>query len=401
MLGEINSRIPYERFIVVWNIFFLFIVNNDRSYEIVKKISIMPNELDAYMARAQSDNDSKACGELLCLAICKFTFSSLGACPHIYGNLNDIKYADEVSAVLHNFITLDDFLLKLTDYKHSKLYSNVCENIVANNEKWYAHINIIIPHIQTIVETIKLDDGKFLDFLSKWEIDELADASDIKKTITIEFLQYSRFFDDALSSSCRTKVRQYLDNLPEDDWDEVFEANEADYEIKASRIVKFEWNVHAWNAVRKYLLGLLAADEVPKDTELWLAIIDDIEVTRLLGNFLGTVADMIASKTLSVEMFKFWGNIILTHGVDKLVVTESTLRKFLPVELLNNVECLEIMLENYNVVKRIIEEASEDEIPDFENTLCALAREDEVARELAYKLGIEINDGDNDEEDED
>lgn len=149
------------------------------------------------------------------------------------------------------------------------------------------------------------------------------------------------------------------------------------------------------------MLELLGDDEVPEDTELWLEIISDIEKTRSLGNFLGTVADMIASKTLSIEMFKFWGDIILTHGVDKLVVTESTLRKFLPIEVLKDDECLNMMLERYDVVKRIREEASKDELPDFDNTLCALAGENEVARELACKLGIEINDGDNDDEDED
>lgn len=146
---------------------------------------------------------------------------------------------------------------------------------------------------------------------------------------------------------------------------------------------------------------MLGDDEVPEDTELWLKIISDIEKTRSLGNFLGTVADMIASKTLSIEMFKFWGDIILTHGVDKLVVTESTLRKFLPVEVLKDDECLNMMLERYDVVKRIREEASEDELPDFDNTLCSLAGDDEIARELADKLGIETNDGDsNDEKDE-
>ena len=307
LIDEINSQIPYERFIVVWKVFLVFIKNTDRSYKIVKKISIMPNDLDTYMARALGNNDPEMCGELLCLAISKFTFSSLDSCPHIYGNLNDIKYSDAVSAFIHKFIKLDDYLLKYNDYKTSKLYSQVCKDVVANNEEWYADIDKIIPHIQNIVETIKLDDGEFLEFLSNWEIEEFDNELDIKKTITLDFLKYSSSFDDDFSSSCREKVRQYLDNLSEEDWQEAFEANEADYEIKASRIVKFKWSVHAWNAVRRYLLELLGDDEVPEDTELWLEIISDIEKTRSLGNFLGTVADMIASKTLSIEMFKFWG----------------------------------------------------------------------------------------------
>ena len=87
--------------------------------------------------------------------------------------------------------------------------------------------------------------------------------------------------------------------------------------------------------------------------------------------------------------------------MDKLVVTESTLRKFLPVEVLKDDECLNMMLERYDVVKRTREEASEYELPDFDNTLCSLAGDDEIARELADKLGIETNDGDNDDEDED
>ena len=226
------------------------------------------------------------------------------------------------------------------------------------------------------METIKLDDGEFLEFLSNWEIEEFDNELYIKKTITLDFLIYSSSFDDNLSSSCREKVRQYLGSLSENDWDEIFEANEYDYETKASRIVKFKWNVHAWNAARRYLLELLADDEVPEDTELWLDIIDDIEMTQSLGNLLGTVADSLASKTLSIEMFKFWGHIIFKYGADKFVIDESTLRKFLPVELLKDVECLEMMLENYGVVKRIREEASADEIPDFDNTLCALAGED-------------------------
>ena len=392
LIDEINSQIPYERFIVVWKVFLVFIKNTDRSYKIVKKISIMPNDLDTYMARALGNNDPEMCGELLCLAISKFTFSSLDSCPHIYGNLNDIKYSDAVSAFIHKFIELDDYLLKYNDYKTSKLYSQVCKDVVANNEEWYADIDKIIPHIQNIVETIKLDTDKFLEFLSNWEIGDFANASDLKKTITLDFLQCSSSFNDDLSSSCREIVRQYLANLSEDDWNERFEADKAAYEIKASVIVKFRWNVHAWNAVKKYLLGLLANDEVPENTKLWLKIIDAIGVHRSLGNFLGNVGDSIASKTLSVEMFKFWGYIILKNGVDKLVINESTLRKFIPIEALKDNECLEMMLEKYDVVKRIHEGASDDEIPDFDHTLCALSEDDEVARELAEKLGIEMVD---------
>ena len=391
-IDEINKLLPYEQFEQWWSVFSYFWGQNDHLHEEMNKISIPIGTLEAYLQSAKQNKKDSIIVGCLCIAVCKYKNSDFSAYQTIKDYLSADNYAGEVSMRLSKYIGVDELLLKYNVLKNSRLYCAVCKKIFENEYVWWINVEKLLPRLEDVINQLGLDKDDVFEFLSDDELVDCVTSDNINKKMPISFLEYIHDRDDKFSLNCKSVFKNYINSISGDEWEKILDAEIVPYEVKGSVLVGFEWNVSAWNALRKHLVDMCNVKKVFGNVTFLKELLDGVRKYQNIGGLLGDIWDIISKRNITVEEFKAWGRLLFENN--KVISDGSTLRRFINIEILKDDECLQILVENLETVKTIRNRAEANERPDFDRNVIELAKKSDKAKALASGLNLKFEEND-------
>ena len=186
-------------------------------------------------------------------------------------------------------------------------------------------------------------------------------------------------------------VKEYLNNLSEEDWNEAFVKVDS-YEIQAAITIDYAWDTKSMNALKFILVEIAKGNVSLPNPEIWGKVIDSIEKSgRKLVMAFNNVRDVFCSmNNMTTALFLFFGRWLFIYAsLDK---KQEVLRTIIPTSILSDTKCLTLILNNKDKLPAIIDKAGEEEASDFKSAISDLAQNEEntLAKELAKSLGYKI-----------
>lgn len=343
--------------------------------------------------------------DLLAIALVKFGFNDLqsyGAFTELLMDKRD-ELAKKVAKCIEYYMDCGDVLLRAKVMKASVLYQRVCQILVSEEfeRMRYLSLETMVPAFETIALSTGINKNDLAKFLSQRNSDDIRnmDNTKVEQCISKSFLHYTNdIADNEFVSETRNRVLQYLKELSEGEWLKYLRQGIESYGISAGLLLRFKWTDAAMLAIKEFLEEAARNKTLPGNYGQWDELITSIKQTgRNLKQTFGNVYDQLKGRQISADEFKFWADWIFDAHVIEPV--QSTLRRFIPEKLLEDKECLEIMLRHREEVKAIYLAAGEEQ-SDFKEHLQELIymkRENDESNEIednlvdvASMLGIDI-----------
>jgi hypothetical protein len=301
-------------------------------------------------------------------------------------NTDDGSTIEKVAKQIEYYITYGDFLLNSISFPDSHLYKAVVRQIVENNYMINrANVRDLLLEFEAICNTNELDSQIFITDLSGWKSPEFDDEfiQSIPNFYYEEVLKNdSRLAKDSISS-----VVSYFDNFTQEKWRKVFEDLQSkDY--KLLEIIGYnKWNSFALEALKEDLLSIARTGKIENNAILTRLIENFEEVGKDLVNTFKDIRDeFIKNGNNNVYLFLFFGKWLFKYASLQEKASD-VLRTILKTNLLDNDDCVKILIDSQSIVKNIVDSCSQNESSDFKEGVRDRIENEQIS-ELAISLGI-------------
>ncbi|KAA6338305.1 hypothetical protein EZS27_013671 [termite gut metagenome] len=362
---------------------------NALKYVSKNKIGVLLTDNEIYNLFTRSDINEDFYYDLIAMRLARGISFAQPYQPYFSTILNtdDGSTIEKVAKQIEYYITYDDFLLNSISFPNSLLYKAVVRQIVENsyNIHW-ANMNDLLSKFETICNTNTLLDPQiFITDLSRWESPEFDD----------EFIQSipNFYYEEALKNDSRlakdsiNSVVSYFDNFTQEKWKKIFEDLQSkDY--KLLEIIGYnKWNSFALEALKEDLLSIARTGKIENNAILTRLIENFEEVGKDLVNTFKDIRDeFIKNGNNNVNLFLFFGKWLFKYAFLQEKASD-VLRTILKTNLLDNDDCVKILIDSQSVVKNIVDSCSQNESSDFKEGVRDRI-ENEQIRELATSLRI-------------
>ena len=296
-----------------------------------------------------------------------------------------------LAKVIGSYVTYGEFMTNVDFLKIYPLYRNVAKKLTIEyrNAAQVANTPPIMKKLEEIVNASTIDPKDILLNLSRWKVSQFK-SDKFKQDVPVYALKEILKLDNHLTKHMKKIGLEYLDDLREENWDSIF-ANANAYEIDIALLLNYKWNTSSLNALKKTLKLVAIGDTAIPSKSRWNKIINSIEKSgrRLVAAF-NDIRDMFISNcNMSTEYFLFFGDWLFKYS--SLAKKQESLRTILPTLLLNNQDCLNIIIDNKEMLPDIISKAGIDESSDFKDALleCIDNVDDNTLKDLVAFLGWE------------
>lgn len=342
--------------------------------------------LDQYIREAKEHQHSDIESDLLCYIFSKFDFNTVENYSEITSYLSQEDKAEEISDKISLYMSYSDLMFRSTQYKTSSLYCAICKIVTGDIERpLRANPKELLLQFEMVIVCSKVSKEDLSAQLSRWKFVKISD-NEVEKYLPVDFLSLIDEVEDDFSENCRTRVKDYLDTRSEEQWAHYIEQGINSYGISAGRIIAYDWPDLVWTKIKDYLQGLVNDRSLPEDIDTWKKYIEEfLKKRKQIGRILGVFYDSLKTEAISVEEFKFWGEWLFKYN--KVELDDKTMRRLIPPELLDDEECVKILLHNFTKVVKIYRQASADEHEDFDDKIQKLSGVDENIKELANRIG--------------
>ena len=339
-----------------------------------------------YIHTAKENQDIDIESDLLCFVFSKFDFNTVENYSEITFYFDQESRAEELAKKIHLYMNYSNLMLRSEQYQTSTLYCAVCRRITSDTERCLrANTKDLLLKFLGIVKWTKISKEEFSAQLSRWSFVEISD-SEVERFLPTDFLTFIDGLTNKFSENCRARVKKYLDTRSEEQWGNYIVQGVDSYGISAGRAIAYKWTALVWTKIKEYLQELVSERRLPEDTKAWKEYVEEFLKTRKsIGTILGNFYDGLNNGVISVEEFKFWGGWLFKY--DKVEVSDKTLRRFIPAELLDDKECIQILLEHSGKVVEIYKKSNPDEREEFDDKIMQLINDDEKIKQLAKKIG--------------
>jgi hypothetical protein len=279
--------------------------------------------------------------------------------------LNNDEQENEVTIktanVIQNYITFGNLLINLKTMNIYPLYVNITYHILLNKSGKKANIVSILQNFDMICGKANIDTQLLINNLSGWlgKLKEDEGKYKFNETLSLSFVKEILKSDTELANYCIERLKKHLDDYTKDEWKQSITQNSS-YEIQITNILDYKYNAFASEAMHELLLELTKSDVKSVNRKHYAEIIN--HMVSKGSNFTKTfnsVRDLLCQKgELSNEEFLFWGEWLFLYS--KLETKQEVLRTILPVSLLDNNDCLKIIVTNKNVLPKIIKAAGDE-----------------------------------------
>lgn len=347
----------------------------NRYKEMERPLTKSISDKEVYNHFSNLDEDSEVYYDAIAMRLArqnKFTTSYVSYFADILDS-DDDDLAEKIASRIEYYISFGDYLIGLELFSKHALYASVAKKLI---EGYYgvssATVSSLIFKFSEIVKWSGVSHGELLRRLNGW--------SRFIKSITIENVNKVpiSFFITAFPNKNNYEIAthtiktalEYLDSLNEEQWAEVLQTSNS-YDLKLSNTLDYTISQAAFDAVKSTLKSVALGEISVPDKEEWNGIIDRIEISKksLVGTF-NTVRDaIIRQDNMTPEMFLFFGDWLFKYA--HLNKKEESLRTIFPSTVLDNEECLNIIIENKEKMPTIIDKAK-DEKADFIDKVLSL-----------------------------
>jgi hypothetical protein len=268
----------------------------------------------------------------------------------------------------------------------NNLTKAVARNIVDNSyQTSRADIKDLIKNYDRICNTNELDPQVFFKDLNRWKAPEF-DKSFIK---TIPFFFYDQALKNklGLAKASIDALHKYFDGLSQEEWKLVFDDLEGrDYSL-LEKIDYSDWNSFSLEALKGVLLLTSKTDEVEYKDKLTELVVNFEENGKDLTNTFKNIRDeLIIHRNMNTDLFSFFGKWLFKYAYLQ-ERPGDVLRTILVSSLLDDEDCLGLIIQNHEFIKSLIDSSNSSDSADFKEAIRVRFDDDKI-KKLAKSIGV-------------
>lgn len=346
-----------------------------RYKEMERPLAKSISDKEIYNHFTNLDEDSEVYYDAIAMRLArqnKFTTTYVSYFADILESEDD-NLAEKIASRMEYYITFGDILKGLENFSKYPLYKNVAKKLIRGSYGVStADISSLLFIFDKIVGWANVTPKELLSSLDRWSRFVKSINKDNVNKIPISFFSIAISNKDnyEIAKHCIEAATTYLDSLSEEQWVEAFQTTSS-YMSRLSKTLNYTFSQAAFDAVKSTLKSVALGEISVPDKEEWNGIIDRVDALKksLVGAF-NTVRDaIIRQDNMTPEIFLFFGGWLFKYA--HLNKKEESLRTIFPSTVLDNDECLEIIIENKEKLPTIIEKAK-DEKADFIDKILSL-----------------------------
>jgi hypothetical protein len=339
----------------------------------------------------QIDSDHPFFVDLACMRI-KLGITSNAAYATVYDRaLNSVStdFYKSVSEELENYIVFEELLISSIEFQNELIRGVV--KIMLNNDRGERQLDIrkVLSNFMAIVSSNKIDSEILFLELDKYP--EINLDYDFVFGLNSDELYQAAF--ESESKVARQLIRVIIDHFKSanlDTWNVVFDSLNSK-ELQILRIFEFnEFNAFALESFGKRLKRI-AEDGEESDLENIEFITEQLEISghNLVNTYKNLRDEFILTNRMSELQFSKLIVLLIKYGKLEEKAADA-LRTIFKSEFLDNTECLNLMNQLSDDLKKILDKCKHFEKSDFINAISARLENSEV-NELCKKLGIAVS----------
>ncbi|MEA4984230.1 MAG: P-loop NTPase fold protein [Paludibacter sp.] len=351
------------------------------------KLNTLIDDRTLYSLSTQLDQNQDFYFDLLAMIISRgsnFPSNYANALTPTFAK-NDDNLVSKVSERIHFYIDYSDLLIQSIKYSN-ELTKSVVRNITENQyQDQRTNTLELIKHFESICIVIELDPQKFISNLDRWGTPTFSKT--LIKSIPLYYFEEAAKSDTRLGKETVQYIQNLFDKNTKDDWKEVFANLTGDF-YKLTKIVKFHsWNSFALDALKDTLLLRIQNNDTSNEIEL-TNLIRNFEMSEVdLSNTFKNIRDeFILHRNISIQFFSIFGNWLFKYA-SLNEKAGDVIRTILIPSLLDDEECLSIIVNDKESIKSIMTNCSPNELSDFKDALRDRFENTRV-KDLANFLGV-------------
>lgn len=369
-----------------------------RLKEVIKDKPIKNNPLadsDIYTLFEDLEANNPLYYDLVAMRIAKFETFGTSYKSYFSDVLEkeDTKTIEGVANVIEYYTTYGNLLLNLETMSDHALYVGVINKLMTTPVgPRTLGLSSTLKKYDMIITKGGISSKSFIDDLNKWErFKEDRDGinvNNISKVIpSLAFFKDALEIGNELTKYCIETAKEYLDNIDFEKWKTYLE-NTSTYEIQLSLLFPdYEFTPAMVDAI-KYSLERIAKQEIAMGGwEVWDNILSKVNSDNKQTVF-RNIRDLFCSTVeIDIQTFFMIGDWLFEYG--SLDARNESLRRIFKTEIIRDDDCREIISNNKEFLKAILDSTEESEVNDFKSTIREfLDKDDQYASEIAKEIGI-------------
>jgi len=280
---------------------------------------------------------------------------------YIKNNEQENELVKKTVDVIQNYLDFGNLLINLKLMNIYPLYVNIIHYILKTKSGKRAHIVPVLQNFDMICAKANVDPQLLINNLSSWlqRLIENDRKYKINETFSLVFIKESMKSNTELAKYCIERIKKYLNDFTKDEWKQSIVKNDS-YEILVTKTLDYKYNTFASEAMHEILLELAKNDVSSVDRIHYAEIISHMTSKGVsFTKTFNSVRDLLCQKgELNCKEFLFWGEWLFTYS--KLEAKQEVLRTILPVSLLDDNDCLNVIVKYKNILPKIISVAGDE-----------------------------------------
>lgn len=314
--------------------------------------------------------------------------------PVIMNQLNaPTPSEDEVinfAKVIEDYYTFDNLLLNLRTFKKYPLYLEACKKLISDEiiSKDLADIHLLLENFSMIQANSQVSPDILFKKISQWEF---TDSCKTEKCLNFELLNIAQIVNNDFAKKCISQTKKILSAFTKEDWIESFK-NTNSYGVKEAILIGFVWTSQALEALRSVLIDI-ASDKIPipGDNKIFIEVAKKIKVGNTIFKDIRDEFCKSGAK-MTKEKFLFFADMLFEYG--KPEEDKDSLRKIIPISLLNDENVNKIIAKYNSIVSTLINNLG-DEAEEYKQKIKeqVSANENSSLQVLFNKLNLASTNG--------
>lgn len=279
---------------------------------------------------------------------------------------------NEFACIIEDYFTYDNVLINLEKYSKYPIYKKACQKLIKGEIKarCYANAHLLLENFDKIQIHSEISPEVLFDNISLLSFDDNCIS---QKALNIPILKNALKATSEFAKKCISNAKKILSEKTIEDWIEAFK-NPALYGVNEALTLNFEWTSNSLEALRSFFINV-ATDQlpVPNDSKIYIEIVGGIKTGNTIlkdvrDEFCNSGAKMTKNK------FIFFADLLFQYA--KLTDSSDVLRKIIPVNLISDVKCIELLNKYSSIFIKLIKNAG-DEADEYKQKIIEMVIADQ------------------------
>lgn len=338
---------------------------------------------------AEKEND-EFYFDLIAYAFSKYPYNILSqynikAVNEDYKEKNINKIAERMKHYTDSDIIFEKLINQ--DMQKCKLYKQVCLYLLKSKSiKLTYHL---LPKFISIQEVLELNTNTLAQAFKPLDSQEIS-KDEFEASISVELIRRLKDADNSeLFMQIKKTASNYLNILSQEEWRDLLSDDINQYFMNVAMLIEYKWPAIAFEEIKKFLLCEIDNMKAPDNRNTWKELFNQLKKAgHSLENLVHTAYDKFLKSTITNDQFRFWYGLLAVYCKEE--ITAKTFRCLFPVSLMDDKDCIDLLLNKIDFIKESYKLSGEEK-NDFKNSLIEKLKKDDVPnylRELALKMDI-------------